>query len=1131
MFLENKMRKIILALLLVFMVSAVSALDATVHTCLETKDGKYCQPYSSSECNANCEDDCVPMPRENVGACKSGTCYDAVEGICEVGAPRTQCDKYNGQWFDSATGNIAQCKKGCCVAGSQVFFGTEQQCTRQAQVLGVEKDFKPEITNELSCLVLGGGKEEGACVFEGEVENTCRFITKVQCLQAGGKPYPGFLCSSPDLDTVCEKQEKTGCVDGKSEVYWIDSCGNRENIYDINKDKSWNNGKVLSKGESCSISSGTNPLFNQAGCGNCGLFSGNVCGLPKAGIDKTPAIGDYVCKKGSCIDENGTEKANLESWCEYQGTIGVHSGRGADTPGSRHFRKVCVNGEIRTEPCEDYRNQVCVQFEEQGLTTSQCVKNPWEACLGYGKNERDCKENPLCFFKKIIIGKPNPETGAGIEVKQCLPRYPPGFDLKETKEGETSTTSASPSQCNKADKTCVVTYIKTLQHGWQCQKNCECESYLFAEEMHDYCMSLGDCGGKVNYMGTYTKNYKSYGSALTSGYINKIKNYYKKVLGQFVPINLTNMGSSSYFLSNNAWNGAGTEGEDIQATPWSNLGSFGSAGLAYWNWRQLTHQGVTEGLTKGEARAFSYASPTHTYVAMWFYKEFMGLGDTKTEIISFNCKAWQPPRGGSDCAKCGSDGFKCSEYSCSSLGSWCEFLNEGTKDEACVSINPNDLSAPFMSANENEPIGSGLSYSNPTEQGTKVVSDASDGCIQSYTFMNLSVKLNEPAVCAFDTNYSTAAFEDMTGVFGSNLYLRNQTLRFQAPDIRSLGFSGNDPNQRADYNVYVRCQDKAGNANVRVYNFNFCIKPGFDESPPRVTMREPSIDYVKYKATKQNMTIWTDKPAQCRWSDKDEEYEKMQESRTINCTSSGDIRGWECAEFVLPITKTENKVYARCLNQPWLAGTDDEEKRRSNSDSYPIVLRESSSELNIKSMSPNKEVIEANVSPADVRFEVVTEGGMDGSAKCSYKYGDNWVEFFDTGETEHSQVFPLTAGRKTIEVQCTDEAGNSAKDSALFDLKIDNTPPKVTRVYLDRGLLNIITEEDARCSYITEANDTGRKVNLCGFNFNEGSSMTGSETKHTVSFDSKKTYYVKCKDTTNNVPGGCSMIIRGGDIA
>ncbi len=43
--------------------------------------------------------------------------------------------------------------------------------------------------------------------------------------------------------------------------------------------------------------------------------------------------------------------------------------------------------------------------------------------------------------------------------------------------------------------------MNELFGGWTCKANCECEEAKFIEEMNDLCMSLGDCGMSVNYMG------------------------------------------------------------------------------------------------------------------------------------------------------------------------------------------------------------------------------------------------------------------------------------------------------------------------------------------------------------------------------------------------------------------------------------------------------------------------------------------------------------------------------------------------------------------------------------------------------------------------------------------------------
>jgi len=75
----------------------------------------------------------------------------------------------------------------------------------------------------------------------------------------------------------------------------------------------------------------------------------------------------------------------------------------------------------------------------------------------------------------------------------CAPKYPPGFDLKENPDG-------AEAICSYATQKCTAIYIKKLS-GWECEANCECETDKFASEMNDLCVSLGDCGASVNYMG------------------------------------------------------------------------------------------------------------------------------------------------------------------------------------------------------------------------------------------------------------------------------------------------------------------------------------------------------------------------------------------------------------------------------------------------------------------------------------------------------------------------------------------------------------------------------------------------------------------------------------------------------
>jgi hypothetical protein len=130
---------------------------------------------------------------------------------------------------------------------------------------------------------------------------------------------------------------------------------------------SYNDGKILSENQSCSLESNLN---NQATCGNCNYLLGSTCGANTE--NEKASFGDFVCKDIRCKDGEGKIRDNGESWCEYQGAIGTDIGtsgllRAIDTPGSRHFRMKCIDGEVKTEPCADYRNEICVDSEAESI--------------------------------------------------------------------------------------------------------------------------------------------------------------------------------------------------------------------------------------------------------------------------------------------------------------------------------------------------------------------------------------------------------------------------------------------------------------------------------------------------------------------------------------------------------------------------------------------------------------------------------------------------------------------------------------------------------------------------------------------------------------------------------------------
>ena len=525
--------------------------------CVNTNYGASCVDLPTGDCDSSCNEECVPTSCQSVSQCVLGCGFDKSEGTCNPNIPKVACDENeNCEFLNDPFCNVPQCQQGCCVVGLNSYWGTQSECEIQGERAGISSEFDSSVESEQACFRESQNLEEGACVFNlGDEKNSCVFTNQLNCdNNINGVFYKGYLCSNTELDTNCEKQDSTNCFEGKDEIYWYDSCGNRENIYSSDKTRSWNNGKVLAKGESC------NPNSDNSGsgsCGNCNYELGSICGEFNPGVDKGNMEG-FTCKDLNCIDSEKKSRINGESWCVYDGPIGsgsLLSGKSGgllsgilgnfegslgflstDLVGSRHFRQVCSNGEVQVEPCADYRKEICVQNEKKldngkKVDDAICRVNLWEQCLSYngGLGEEGCGagclakcgNNPDCRIQPIFVD-------SDFKFNTCVPKYPPGFDLGKTSGmggilqsfagvgdfgnfgdlggqlgnlgGEQQESDASQI-CGLASQTCQVTYQKMCPGGWKAVKNEKCESASFTAQMNNLCVSLGDCGVYTNIEG------------------------------------------------------------------------------------------------------------------------------------------------------------------------------------------------------------------------------------------------------------------------------------------------------------------------------------------------------------------------------------------------------------------------------------------------------------------------------------------------------------------------------------------------------------------------------------------------------------------------------------------------------
>lgn len=617
---RNEKRMILALLLMVFLAFNVAAADPEpervgtneVTVCCEkTKAGLYCQDVLEDECAVD-SDFALPTACESTGPCDPGYCYDSEEGTCLDNVPKMVCNEEGGTW--SAEKPVS-CDLGCCILGDQAAFVTGVRCKRLSAFYGLETNFNPDIGNAAQCVLAAKSDERGACVHGGEFgETTCTMTTRSACdpdsisqgesqsdeedvlfeelpdeeneeegaeeeeTEEGDEVQesppsgcevvegdvifcPGMLCSAEELNTNCGPSDDTICVDGREEVYFVDTCGNPANIYDaskVNNDAYWT--YLLDKSESCRPNA---PNANSQTCGNCNYLLGSYCSATTSET-ASPTYGDNICIDLNCESSemtDGEDRLHGESWCLFDtdrdftfqqneqnvftdmlnDALGkVRSNlpvsldfRGADTPvGSKFYRYLCSHGEVIVEPCADFRQEECIENDIAGYTEAACRVNRWQDCtMQYTKSDCENTDQRDCVWmdgiQYVLIGGLSNSTvldksslqTAKEEIKKfnsgdrelggCVPKNPPGLKFWGTEEGDNA---EAESICSQANAMCPVTYEKGIGGDWECVENCECLEKEAELARAQLCMAMGDCGPKVNYVGQpgRTTGYKTF---------------------------------------------------------------------------------------------------------------------------------------------------------------------------------------------------------------------------------------------------------------------------------------------------------------------------------------------------------------------------------------------------------------------------------------------------------------------------------------------------------------------------------------------------------------------------------------------------------------------------------------------
>ncbi len=420
-------------IMVIFTVANIQPVYAEQNTCCVMENS--CSLVNSADCSAISGRNSGVISCNSVPECNTGCCVTA--NNCDNGRTKTYCNQNGGSWNSGDCSGNSECATGVCIINGICY---DDYSKRQCDVAGLGAKFDASLQDCGSANVLLSGSE-GCCITGNS------YIRTTQSACNGGRFVSGYLCSSAVTGSSCLPRDHKTCFNGK--VYWVDSCGNRENVADnlaVHSGYNQANSRILSD----------SVLKNNIGY--CKIEDGKNCGVDNKGVvaclDMNCDLGEsfytetnfdteiamFLDTKSIKIEqkflgetseqqkgnrrllydqfapskENTKIRKDGESWCMLWPQPEYNSGKNEAnpaSPGSRDYVFRCLKGKIEIEPCADYRSEVCDEGYDQtrDITTARCGDNKWEGCIG--ASPKNCNDqNKLCRY---VQG-------------ECVPLVPPG---------------------------------------------------------------------------------------------------------------------------------------------------------------------------------------------------------------------------------------------------------------------------------------------------------------------------------------------------------------------------------------------------------------------------------------------------------------------------------------------------------------------------------------------------------------------------------------------------------------------------------------------------------------------------------------------------------------------------------
>jgi hypothetical protein len=517
---------------------------------------------------------------------------------------------------------------------------------------------------------------------------------------------------------------------------------------------------------------------------------------------------------------------------------------------------------------------------------------------------------------------------------------------------------------------------------------------------------------------------------------------------------------------------------------------------------------------------------------------------SSADVIQLTCYEWDSQSGKglteaqmkARCEACNKQtgNLGCTEYQCRSLGQGCILINEvKTGNQLCIWNNTKDITPPIITPWQDALLDD-FSYTpdntiSPPDRGVQVVYK-SNKCAPPYTPVSFGVELDEPARCKISplnlANYSVMA--DM--FMGSGIRNYTHAFALSLPSKEAMEAANITVDNGGKYELYVRCQDANGNSNTGNFVFKFCIDEGPDTTAPNILGANILNNQpIGFGQTSVNLSLYTNEPADCKWSHLDKSYDAMEENMTCNklVTEFNANMIYTCKTNLTGLKNAQdNKFYFRCR--------DNSSQHNTNTQSYILNII-GTRPLVIDKVTPiNGTTIEDSTESVKVELTAQTSAGyQEGKAICSFSetgVSGSYVDFFygndiePFSQYEHSQELWLSSGTYTYYVRCRDMGGNIDDENVTFTVEIDKDSPIVVRVYKEEENLKLITDEPGTCVYSAFG---------CNYLFVDGTEMSSAVDKEFYTeWNTAIDFYIKCEDEYGNqpLPDECSIVARPFEI-